>query len=81
MLKRNVLVAAATLVMSSSAAFAGSTPQHHQRAHHSPYEHRMSYAVYPDVGLRTGGAAIYDNTDLTYGAGCVSGHGALVGTL
>jgi hypothetical protein len=81
MLKRNFLVAAATLVVSSSPAFAGSTPQHHQRSHRSLYEHRMSYVVYPDVGLRTGGAAIYDNTDLTYGAGCVSGHGALVGTL
>jgi hypothetical protein len=31
--------------------------------------------------LRTGGAAIYDKTDRTYGAGCVSGHGALVGAL
>jgi hypothetical protein len=95
MLKRNLLVATAIVVMSSSAAFAGSTSQHHQRSHYSLYEHRMSYtepayaygrphrsALYYGVGLRgDDGGAIYDNTDLNYGGGYLSGHDALVETL
>jgi hypothetical protein len=44
MLKRNLLVAAAILALSGSAAFADSTSKHHHRSHHSLYEQRMSYA-------------------------------------